>query len=69
MAGKESDMSEPAILKRRGPSWVVSDLIKRRKAMPSGAEKALLGAELDLLCETLRRLDDRFLPPYEGPSK
>jgi hypothetical protein len=39
--------------------------------MSSGCEKAVLGAELDLLCETLRRLDDRFLPPYDpqGPSK
>jgi hypothetical protein len=64
-------MSEPAFARGRGPSFIVSDLIKRRKSMPPTVEKALLGAELDVLCETLRRLDDRFLPPYDpqGPRK
>jgi hypothetical protein len=64
-------MSESAFVRRRGPSYIVTDLIKRAKAMPSGAEKNVLVAEISLVCEALRRLDDRFLPPFHphGPRK
>jgi hypothetical protein len=57
-------MSEATIVRRRGPSYTMSALLALHRGHPAGPAKNVLRAEIDLLCDELRRLEDRFLEPY-----
>jgi hypothetical protein len=57
-------MSDRFFVPTRGVSYIYGDLLRHSKTMAPGAEQGILLAELSLLRETLRRLEDRFLPPH-----
>jgi hypothetical protein len=57
-------MTAPVFYAKRGPSFIITQLIAKQRAMDLGAERKLLCAEVGLVVETLHRLEARFLPPY-----
>jgi hypothetical protein len=57
-------MSDRVFVPQRGVSYIFGALTNHAKSMPLGTEQRILLCELSLLRETLRRLEDRFLPPH-----
>jgi hypothetical protein len=64
-------MSAPQFVPKRGVTYIVGALNQHVRTMPDGAARRVLTAELALLRENLRGLEERFLPPYDpqGPRK
>jgi hypothetical protein len=57
-------MTTRTFFTKRGPAFIVTQLIARQRQMDLGGERKLLGAEMGLVVENLRRLEARFLPEY-----